>query len=184
MRMNQATVTMPDLDAGWRFYTALGLVPVVDSRPRYARFRCPDGDSTLSLQQGPLSPGGTTLYFECDDLDVIVARLKAAGLAFGSGPEDKPWLWREADLCDPAGNRIVLFHAGENRLAPPWALPASTFGYTTPMNPTDDDLEREKRLERAMGVYGDTDMDPNRDDQKDMHHGEGDTVDEEEKPKP
>ena len=50
------------------------------------------------------------------------------------------------------------------------------------MNPTDDDTEREKRLERAMGVFGDTDMDPNRDDQKDMHHGEGDTVDEEEKP--
>jgi hypothetical protein len=47
------------------------------------------------------------------------------------------------------------------------------------MNPTDDDLEREKRLERAMGVFGDTDMDPNKDDQADMHHGEGETVDEE-----
>jgi hypothetical protein len=53
-------------------------------------------------------------------------------------------------------------------------------GYTSRMNPTDDDLEREKRLERAMGVYGDTDMDPNKDDQKDLHHGEGETVDEEE----
>lgn len=183
MRMNQVTVTMPDLDAGWRFYTALGLIPIVDSRPRYARFRCPDGDGTFSIQQGQAAPGGTTIYFECDDLDGTVERLKLSRIAFASGPDDKPWLWREAELHDPAGNRIVLFLAGENRLAPPWVLPSPGIGYTSGMNPTDDDTERGKRLERAMGVFGDTDMDPNRDDQKDMHHGEGDTVDEEETPK-
>ena len=121
--------------------------------------------------------------FECDDLDGTVAQLKRDGVVFACGPDDKPWLWREAELHDPAGNRIVeLFHAGENRLTPPWVLPAPGIGYTSSMNPTDDDLEREKRVERAMGVFGDTDMDPNRDDQKDMHHGEGDTVDEEKKP--
>jgi hypothetical protein len=41
MRLNQVTVTMPDLDAGWRFYSILGLRPIVDARPRYARFVCP-----------------------------------------------------------------------------------------------------------------------------------------------
>ncbi len=29
----------------------------------------------------------------------------------------------------------------------------------------------EKEIEEAMAVYADTDMDPNRDDQKDLHHG-------------
>jgi len=63
MRMNRVTVTMPDLDAGWRFYTTLGLNPIVDSRPRYARVRCLDGDGTFSIQQAEAAPGGTTIYF-------------------------------------------------------------------------------------------------------------------------
>jgi len=52
------------------------------------------------------------------------------------------------------------------------------------MNPKADDVERDKRVARAMGVFADTDMDPNRDDQKDMHHGEGETVDEEPEERP
>ena len=50
-------------------------------------------------------------------------RLTAAGLRFESEPVDQPWLWREAYLRDPAGNRVCLFHAGENRRRPPWRLP-------------------------------------------------------------
>jgi hypothetical protein len=35
---------------------------------------------------------------------------------------DRPYLWREAVLRDPSGNRIKLYHAGENRLNPPWRV--------------------------------------------------------------
>ena len=35
---------------------------------------------------------------------------------------DKSWLWREAILVDPAGNRICLYRAGENRKYPPWRV--------------------------------------------------------------
>lgn len=122
VRLNQVTVTLPDLDAGWRFYCALGLVPIVDSRPSYVRFVCPDGDSTFSLHMGDEGGSGITVYFECDDLDERVAALKAAGIEFSGGPRDQPWLWREAELFDPGGNRILLYHAGENRLNPPWRL--------------------------------------------------------------
>lgn len=120
MRLNQVTVTLPDLDTGWRFYRALGLKPVVDARPRYVRFVCPDGDASFSLHQGDLGGGGTTVYFECEDLDARVAALRAAGVAFTSAPEDKTWLWREAELFDPGGNRVLLYFAGDNRLNPPW----------------------------------------------------------------
>jgi hypothetical protein len=41
---------------------------------------------------------------------------------FDSGPEDQSWLWREAWLRDPAGNRLYLFFAGENRRFPPWRI--------------------------------------------------------------
>jgi len=122
MRLNQVTVTMPDLDAGWHFYVRLGLRPVVDARPRYARFLCADGYSTFSLHEGESGGSGTTVYFECDDLDETVQALAAAGLEFSSGPEDKSWLWREAELFDPGGNRIILYFAGENRINPPWRL--------------------------------------------------------------
>ncbi|WP_026621265.1 VOC family protein [Ensifer sp. WSM1721] len=122
MRLNQVTVTMPDLEAGWRFYCKFGLKPVVDARPRYARFLCPDGDSTFSLQRGENGGGGTTIYFECEDLDATVSMLIESGLQFASGPEDKSWRWREAELVDPGGNRIVLYFAGSNRIDPPWRI--------------------------------------------------------------
>jgi catechol 2,3-dioxygenase-like lactoylglutathione lyase family enzyme len=122
MRLNQVTVYMPDLEAGWRFYTSLGLRPIVDARPRYARFELPDGGGTFSLNQGGARPGGVTIYFECDSLDPLVERLEQQGLVFTTRPQDQPWLWREASLHDPAGNLIILYFAGENRLNPPWRL--------------------------------------------------------------
>ncbi|MHB8147135.1 MAG: hypothetical protein ACYDGM_07760 [Vulcanimicrobiaceae bacterium] len=39
-----------------------------------------------------------------------------------------------------------------------------------PPDPTASEVVN-KELEEAMAVYSDTDMDPNRDDQKDVHHG-------------
>ena len=122
MRLNQVTVTLPDLDDGWRFYTALGLIPIVDARPRYVRFECPDGESTFSLHQGLESGGGTTVYFKCDDLVQTVASLRAKGLTFTAEPVDQTWLWREAETFDPGGNRILLYFAGKNRKDPPWRL--------------------------------------------------------------
>jgi len=35
---------------------------------------------------------------------------------------DMPWLWREAELFVPGGNRILLYWAGDNRLDPPWRV--------------------------------------------------------------
>lgn len=113
-----------DLVRSAGFYRSLGLKLIVDSIPRYARFECPDGTSTLSLHRvdSILSGNGIVLYFECDDLDDRVNALKAAGLIFDSGPQDQTWLWREARLRDPDGHSIILYYAGENRTHPPWRV--------------------------------------------------------------
>jgi catechol 2,3-dioxygenase-like lactoylglutathione lyase family enzyme len=126
MRLNQVTLEVSDVPRAVEFYRGLGLRQIVGGDDRYARFACPDGDSTFSVErvERPL-PERTpaTVYFECDDLDVRVAELEAAGYAFEHGPVDQRWLWREARLRDPDGHVICLFHAGENRLDPPWRLP-------------------------------------------------------------
>lgn len=122
MNLNQVTVTMPNLDAGWTFYCALGLVPIVDARPDYVRFVCPDGTSTFSLHKGDDIGTGTTVYFECGDLDEKYQSLVAEGIVFSTPPQDQSWLWREAELFDPGGNRILLYLAGSDRTDPPWRI--------------------------------------------------------------
>ncbi len=62
------------------------------------------------------------VYFECDDLDDRVVRLKSAGVRFDNDPVDQRWLWREAWLRDPDGNRLCLYFAGRNRIDPPWKV--------------------------------------------------------------
>jgi len=51
-----------------------------------------------------------------------VAELMSKGIEFSADPKDQSWLWREACLKDPDGHIICLYHAGENRLNPPWRI--------------------------------------------------------------
>jgi catechol 2,3-dioxygenase-like lactoylglutathione lyase family enzyme/ribosomal protein S18 acetylase RimI-like enzyme len=120
---NQATVTARDLERSIAFYRMLGFHLIVKS-PHYARFEIGDGRSTFSLHVGETegAANGPHLYFECIDLDARVAELEAKGIVFDSQPVDQTWLWREAWLSDPAGNRLCLYWAGENRRFPPWRL--------------------------------------------------------------
>lgn len=124
MDLNQITLLSTDVARSLAFYQTLGLKLIVDSAPRYVRLACPDGRTTLSIHQadGPVAVGGLTLYFECDALDEQVEALKRSGIAFKTDPTDQPLLWREASLCDPDGHRLILYHAGKNRLDPPWRV--------------------------------------------------------------
>ena len=124
MNLNQVTIYSEKPVETAEFYQKLGLRLIVDSLPRYARLECPDGESTLSINIGEnvQVTNSTVLYFECEDLDNKVEELKLAGLTFNEDPADRPWLWRQAYLTDPSGNRICLFYAGENRKNPPWRV--------------------------------------------------------------
>ena len=124
MNLNQVTLPAQDVAAAAVFYRQLGLRLIVDALPRYVRFECPDGESTLSVERvAELGAGpAPVIYLECGDLDATVGRLVADGIRFDSPPTDQPWLWREARLRDPAGNALCLFRAGENRREPPWRV--------------------------------------------------------------
>jgi catechol 2,3-dioxygenase-like lactoylglutathione lyase family enzyme len=124
MRLNQVTVPSTDVARSVEFYKRLGLIEIVESLPRYARFVCPDGDATFSVHRVDQIYRGEkpVIYFECDDLDKTVEALEQKGIVLESRPVDQTWLWREAYLRDPDGNLICLYYAGENRLNPPWRL--------------------------------------------------------------
>ena len=124
MNLNQVTIYTDKPLETVEFFQKLGLLLIVDSLPRYARLECPDGEATLSVQAANsiTSMNNIVLYFECERLDEEVARLKSPGLIFEEDPTDRDWLWRQAYLVDPNGNRICLFRAGENRKNPPWRV--------------------------------------------------------------
>lgn len=124
MRLNQITLPSTDVARASEFYTRLGFALIVFSPPNYVRLQAPEGDTTLSLHRVGSMPLGETaiIYLETDALDAEVARLKENGFVFHQDPRDEAWLWREARLSDPDGNEICLYHAGENRLNPPWRV--------------------------------------------------------------
>jgi len=124
MNLNQITIPSLDLGKSIPFYQTLGLKLIVKALPHYARFVCPDENSTFSIHQVEQLPSGNGIhvYFECNNLDQYVNELIGLGVKFEEMPADKPWLWREAHLIDLDNNHLILYHAGENRLNPPWKL--------------------------------------------------------------
>lgn len=120
--LNQVTLPARDYDASVAFYRRLGLRQIVESPGHYARFECPGG-ATLSVHvEAGREAGDCVVYFESDELDAWVERLRADGMTFESGPKDQSWGWREAHLRDPAGNRLCLYRAGKFRRFPPWRI--------------------------------------------------------------
>lgn len=123
MNLNQVTVPTTNMEDSLNFYQILGFQLLVKS-PHYLRFKVPEGESTFSviLSESKTKENPIHVYFECTELDKTVKKLKAKGVSFTQDPIDQPWLWREAHLKDPAGNELILYYAGENRLIPPWKV--------------------------------------------------------------
>ena len=123
MELNQVTLPVADIPRSIAFFRRLGFKQIVDA-PHYAKFECSPGGASFSvhLTDERRSGAGVVIYFECEDVDAEVQRLLGEGVEVDDGPIDQSWLWREAHLSDPDGNRICLYHAGEARLNPPWRL--------------------------------------------------------------
>ncbi|WP_421763211.1 VOC family protein [Ekhidna sp.] len=71
MNLNQVTVPSRDEVKAISFYEKLGFKLIVHTHDKYARFECPEGDSTFSIHfTNDISTGNVPIiYFECDDLD-------------------------------------------------------------------------------------------------------------------
>ena len=123
MRLNHITLPASDVETSAGFYTRLGLTQLVADYPDYARLLAHEGRTTLSLHRTDHTmPAAASIHFEVDDVDATVDRLKLAGFDFACDPVDQPYLWREAIILDPDGHRIFIYHAGKNRIDPPWRL--------------------------------------------------------------
>lgn len=122
MELNQVTLPVKNMDEAVRFYLTLGFTQIVDT-PHYARFSCPKGNSTFSLllESGNVE-NHSVIYFEHENLDELCQSLVQKGIQFEQLPAEQRYLWKEAILKDPSGNKIKLYWAGENRLNPPWKV--------------------------------------------------------------
>ena len=122
MELNQVTLPVKNMDEAVRFYLTLGFTQIVDT-PHYARFSCPKGNSTFSLllESGNVE-NHSVIYFEHENLDELCQNLVQKGVQFEQLPAEQRYLWKEAILKDPSGNKIKLYWAGENRLNPPWKV--------------------------------------------------------------
>lgn len=122
MELNQVTLPVKNMEDAVQFYLTLGFTQIVDT-PHYARFACPDGNSTfsLSLESGEFE-NRSVIYFEHEELEKLCKKLAQKGIVFEQEPTEQRYLWKEAIINDPSGNKIKLYWAGENRLSPPWKV--------------------------------------------------------------
>jgi catechol 2,3-dioxygenase-like lactoylglutathione lyase family enzyme len=122
VNLNQVTLPTDDMGKTTEFYRRMGFLQIVDT-PHYARFECTEGSSTFSVNLDEHGvENASVIYFENENLDELVITLKTRGIEFDQDPTDMSYLWREAVLHDPSGNKIKLYWAGENRLNPPWRV--------------------------------------------------------------
>ncbi|MEM7728280.1 MAG: VOC family protein [Pseudomonadota bacterium] len=128
IRLNQVTLGATDMAASVLFYERFGLTLIVDAAPRYVRFEFPDppgGGEPATLSLHAVEAGWTAptdwplVYFEVED---VTGFLTVAKLTPFAAPELKPYAWEEADVLDPAGNRIRIYRAGKARRFPDWRV--------------------------------------------------------------
>ena len=122
MDLNQVTLPVTNMVDAVKFYLTLGFTQIVDT-PHYARFTCPEGSSTFSLSlESECAQNHSVIYFEHEALDELYTSLVEKGIYFEQPPTQQRYLWKEAILRDPSGNKIKLYWAGENRVNPPWKV--------------------------------------------------------------
>lgn len=126
MRLSHVTLMVRDIPRSRAFYLSLGFELIV-GESHYCRFlTATGGDETLSIEHhaGELAPAAQLgLEFPTREaLDAYVTSLPERGVTVAEGPIDRDWLWRDARVFDPDGHEWMLFHAGKNKLDPPWRV--------------------------------------------------------------
>jgi catechol 2,3-dioxygenase-like lactoylglutathione lyase family enzyme len=98
-----------DIERAGRFYRdQLGLEQVYDQDDRIG-LQC--GSVRLLLhptEEAERGPWNVELYFQVDDVDGVVSRLRAQGVGVLLEPTDEPWGERNAGILDPDGYPVYL----------------------------------------------------------------------------
>jgi catechol 2,3-dioxygenase-like lactoylglutathione lyase family enzyme len=91
-----------DLERARRFYAEkLGLAPA-EERPGGLLYRCARGEFALFESTGAASGSYTQMAWEVDDLDEVVAQLRARGVVFEE--YDLPGLTSQDGIAEVVGN--------------------------------------------------------------------------------
>jgi catechol 2,3-dioxygenase-like lactoylglutathione lyase family enzyme len=108
-----SNIAAQDLDAGKRFYGEIfGLNSLLD----LGWIVTYGSDAKMTVQISIASQGGSNtpvpdISIEVDDVDAMLARVKAAGFTVEYGPANEPWGVRRFYVRDPFGKLInVLSH--------------------------------------------------------------------------
>ncbi|GGE22193.1 glyoxalase [Primorskyibacter flagellatus] len=117
-RINFTDLPVADYQRALEFYRdtlGMGVQTDADYGPggRWIFLTVPGAETMLHfVPSGQLTrpEGQPALYLVCDDADAEAARLKAAGVAIHSGPDDAPWdpTVRWVMIHDSEGNLVLL----------------------------------------------------------------------------
>jgi len=111
-----------DVERAARFYRdQLGLEELHQDKGRVL-LHC--GETRVLLHPTEDREGGACnveLYFEVDDVDGAVSRLREQGVGVLLEPTDEPWGERNAGLLDPDGYPIYLTQSLIESWVPEWA---------------------------------------------------------------
>lgn len=110
---------VPDIEAAAAWYAQLLAAEVEHENSQYAYVRGPGVGLGFHPADAkcPGGIGGTTVYWEVDDLDAAVTRLRARGARLHRGPAVTSLGARVAMLVDPFGCSIGLNQASARSLA-------------------------------------------------------------------
>ena len=112
-----AFIALPaaDFEASLHFYRDLLELPIVkqgeDDFSRFAHFDAGGFGFHIYEWTKPFNRAPHTgLQVYVDDVDVLTAELKSAGVKFSGEVRDEPWGGRVATVLDPDGNRFDLLN--------------------------------------------------------------------------
>lgn len=98
-----------DLNRSLGFYRdLLGFRVTFEFPPDFAALKLDRGGSLALAQVPEVTPGSFQLCVYADDVDLAVARLRAAGVTVLAEPQDQVWKERMAYVADPDGHKVML----------------------------------------------------------------------------
>ena len=117
-----------DVAATARFWERLGFTRHVelspDGKPGYVGLRRDDAELSVAAREWPEEQYGLAMgdgprfemFVYTDDVDTLIAALRAEGVPVLADPADMAWGERIATVADPDGNPVAL--ANEARVTP------------------------------------------------------------------